>query len=150
MTLACAGAGQGARLQGCQGMSIPADTHTDIYAASDKIQSHVYPIPEDPKLSRARQQAFFTMVLKHNLVHADLHPGNILVKASEGEPLHIGFVDAGLATELSPRDQASARSRHWTSIKSALMRRALGTGELQAAVYSSWLRRREAGCAADA
>ena len=54
--------------------------------------------------------AFFTMALRHNLVHGDLHPGNILVCATEGSPLGVAFVDAGLAVELSARDRANFRA----------------------------------------
>jgi len=61
----------------------------------------------DGELAHRGVEAFFTMVLRHNFVHADLHPGNILISAQDGQPLRIGFVDAGLATELSSRDQAN-------------------------------------------
>ena len=47
-------------------------------------------------------------MLKHNFVHADLHPGNILVGSpalGSDAPLTLSFVDAGLAVELSERDR---------------------------------------------
>ena len=41
------------------------------------------------------------MILKDNFIHADLHPGNILVK-NGGEKMV--FLVAGLATKLNTRD----------------------------------------------
>ena len=50
------------------------------------------------------------MVLRHNFVHADLHPGNVLVEAgAAGAPLAVTFIDAGLAVELSERDRRFVR-----------------------------------------
>ena len=64
-------------------------------------------IARDRELARRGLEAFFTMVLRHNFVHADLHPGNVLVMAPDDPsvPLGVTFVDAGLAVELSARDQ---------------------------------------------
>ena len=99
-------------------------------------------LARDAELARRGLEAFFTMVLKHNFVHADLHPGNILVApppsppSSSGEgggrggngrggnadaqaPLGVSFVDAGLAVELSERDQANFKR----------LFRALGAGD---------------------
>ena len=61
-------------------------------------------------------------MLKHNFVHADLHPGNILVGSpalGSDAPLTLSFVDAGLAVELSERDRRNF----------ALLFRALGAGD---------------------
>merc|ERR1740130_295627 len=55
-------------------------------------------------LARHGLRAFLQMLIHHNFVHADLHPGNILVDDSV-EPPRVGFVDAGLVVRLSPRDQ---------------------------------------------
>ena len=64
--------------------------------------------------------AFLQMLLWDNFVHADLHPGNIFIELSpknNQESSHdirealkckhvpqICFIDAGLVTELHPRD----------------------------------------------
>ena len=65
-------------------------------------------------------RAFLKMVFLDNFVHADLHPGNVLVQTkmvtpekswwsqTEAEPelkRFIVFLDAGIATSLSPNDQ---------------------------------------------
>jgi aarF domain-containing kinase len=57
------------------------------------------------------------MVLRDNLVHGDLHPGNLLVRAkaagdggvrgqanSDGA-MQVVMLDAGLCVELTPQDQ---------------------------------------------
>jgi len=70
-------------------------------------------------LARRGLQAFLKMVLVDNFVHADLHPGNILVERSPSEGGRaqgalrrnsssapaLAFVDAGLVVELSAKDQ---------------------------------------------
>jgi aarF domain-containing kinase len=47
------------------------------------------------------------MVFIDNFVHADLHPGNVLVREVPGqeEKYTIVFVDAGIAMSLNPNDQ---------------------------------------------
>lgn len=77
-------------------------------------------------------KAFLAMLLKHNFVHADLHPGNIIVcggggaagagvgGAGAGE-LRLGFVDAGLVVELSESDR-----RNFLALFKAI---AMGDGE---------------------
>ena len=82
----------------------------------------------DAALARVGLKAFLKMVLQDNFVHADLHPGNILVlpgvasvpsngggggdgggdvgQGGEGD-VRLGFVDAGLVVELSAADRAN-------------------------------------------
>ena len=74
------------------------------------------------ELARLGLTTFLKMLLRHNFVHADLHPGNILVTgngvagdgvagdgvAEDGTvsaPLRLGIIDAGLVVELSERDR---------------------------------------------
>ena len=62
----------------------------------------------DAELARRGLEAFFTMVLEHNFVHADLHPGNVIVAHhGDGAPLRLSFIDAGLAVELNERDRSN-------------------------------------------
>jgi len=52
-------------------------------------------------------RAFLKMIFLDNFVHGDLHPGNVLVKkktSTNGEHTVV-FLDAGIATSLSPKDQ---------------------------------------------
>ena len=48
---------------------------------------------------------FFTQVFRHNLFHADMHPGNIFVDISDPERPRYVAVDFGIVGSLSPRDQ---------------------------------------------
>lgn len=60
------------------------------------------------RLARHGLSAFMAMVLNHNFVHGDLHPGNILVAPNwdhERAGYKLSFVDAGLVVELSERDR---------------------------------------------
>jgi aarF domain-containing kinase len=57
-------------------------------------------------IAHAGAAAFLRMMLIHNFVHADLHPGNILVEtpsASESD-VRLVFLDCGLVSQLSDRD----------------------------------------------
>ncbi len=50
-------------------------------------------------------EIFFTQVFRHNFFHADMHPGNIFVDASDpARPRYIA-VDFGIVGSLNPRDQ---------------------------------------------
>ena len=56
------------------------------------------------KLARRGVRVFYTQVFRDNLFHADLHPGNILVDASEpDDPTYIAM-DFGIVASLSPDD----------------------------------------------
>mmetsp|Transcript_17189 Transcript_17189/g.31198 ORF Transcript_17189/g.31198 Transcript_17189/m.31198 type:complete len:549 (+) Transcript_17189:82-1728(+) len=53
------------------------------------------------KLSKIGMDAVFSMVFMNNFVHADLHPGNLLVTKAPGEDRpQIAILDAGMAVEL--------------------------------------------------
>jgi aarF domain-containing kinase len=57
-------------------------------------------------IAHAGAAAFLRMMLIHNFVHADLHPGNILVETpstSEAD-VRLVFLDCGLVSQLSDRD----------------------------------------------
>ena len=56
------------------------------------------------KLARRSVRIFYTQVFRDNLFHADMHPGNILVDASDpGDPTFIAM-DFGIVASLSPKD----------------------------------------------
>lgn len=56
------------------------------------------------KLARRGVRVFYTQVFRDNLFHADLHPGNILVDASDpDEPTYIAM-DFGIVASLPPKD----------------------------------------------
>ena len=56
-------------------------------------------------IAHAGAAAFLRMMLIHNFVHADLHPGNILIEAaSDTSDAKLVFLDCGLVSELSDRD----------------------------------------------
>jgi ubiquinone biosynthesis protein len=56
------------------------------------------------KLARRGVRVFYTQVFRDNLFHADLHPGNILVDASDpDDPTYIAM-DFGIVASLSGKD----------------------------------------------
>lgn len=56
------------------------------------------------KLARRCVRVFYTQVFRDNLFHADMHPGNILVDASNpDDPTYIAM-DFGIVASLSPED----------------------------------------------
>lgn len=60
---------------------------------------------EHKKLAKIGLLSFLKMILVQNFIHADLHPGNILVrKNSETNQLQIVLLDCGFITELSDTD----------------------------------------------
>lgn len=50
-------------------------------------------------------EIFFTQVFRHNFFHADMHPGNIFVIATDPEKPKYAAVDFGIVGTLSPSDQ---------------------------------------------
>ena len=90
---------------------------------SDALRSRAGKRRRDPAAEEAARErrekiainaatAFFQMVLLDNFVHADLHPGNILLRepkrkgrADAEQPTAIVFLDAGLVVRLSERDK---------------------------------------------
>ena len=58
-----------------------------------------------PKLAENGVEIFFTQVFRHNLFHADMHPGNIFVDVSDPKNPRYAAVDFGIVGTLDPRDQ---------------------------------------------
>ena len=54
---------------------------------------------------RSGKEAYLQMLLVHNFMHADLHPGNILLKELPGRPPTLVLVDAGMVDELTASEQ---------------------------------------------
>ncbi len=57
------------------------------------------------KLAEVGVEIFFTQAFKHGFFHADMHPGNIMVDASDPEQPSYIAVDFGIMGTLSPEDQ---------------------------------------------
>ena len=56
------------------------------------------------KLARRGIRIFYTQVFRDNLFHADMHPGNILVDASNPDDPTFIAMDFGIVASLSPED----------------------------------------------
>ena len=57
------------------------------------------------KLAESGVEIFFTQAFKHGFFHADMHPGNIMVDATDPENPKYIAVDFGIMGTLSPNDQ---------------------------------------------
>ncbi len=57
------------------------------------------------RLGELGVEIFFTQVFKHNFFHADMHPGNIFVDASNPDHPSYKSVDFGIIGTLTPDDQ---------------------------------------------
>ncbi|MFP4252683.1 MAG: ubiquinone biosynthesis regulatory protein kinase UbiB [Guyparkeria sp.] len=57
------------------------------------------------RLAERGVEVFFTQVFKHNFFHADMHPGNIFVDATDPEQPRYMAVDFGIVGSLMPEDQ---------------------------------------------
>ncbi len=57
------------------------------------------------RLAENGVEIFFTQVFRHNLFHADMHPGNIFVDVTDPEYPRYVAVDFGIVGSLSTRDQ---------------------------------------------
>jgi ubiquinone biosynthesis protein len=57
------------------------------------------------RLAASGVEIFFTQVFRHNFFHADMHPGNIFVNATDPENPQYVAVDFGIIGTLGARDQ---------------------------------------------
>ena len=57
------------------------------------------------RLGELGVEVFFTQVFKHNFFHADMHPGNIFVDASNPQEPRYMAVDFGIVGTLTPEDK---------------------------------------------
>ncbi|MEJ8567249.1 ubiquinone biosynthesis regulatory protein kinase UbiB [Elongatibacter sediminis] len=56
------------------------------------------------KLAKRGIRVFYTQVFRDNLFHADMHPGNILIDATDPEDATFIALDFGIVASLTPRD----------------------------------------------
>eukprot|EP01080_Neovahlkampfia_damariscottae_P002307 gene2307-2775_t len=57
------------------------------------------------EIARLGTSLYLKMMLVDNFVHADLHPGNLLVRSLDETKLNLVVLDAGLVSELSEQDK---------------------------------------------
>ena len=93
------------------------DIYWDYCRPEVLVQERIYGIPiSDMKalreaganirvLAENGVEIFFTQVFRHNFFHADMHPGNIFVIASDPDKPKYAAVDFGIVGTLSPDDQ---------------------------------------------
>ena len=74
---------------------IPIDDMAALQAARVNI----------PRLAANGVEIFFTQVFRDNFFHADMHPGNIFVDASDPENPRYAAVDFGIVGSLDERDR---------------------------------------------
>lgn len=90
----------------------------ELTKSSLLVQERIYGIPigdiaqlrahnvNMKKLAETGVEIFFTQAFKHGFFHADMHPGNIMVDASEPETPRYIAIDFGIMGTLSPDDQS--------------------------------------------
>jgi len=93
------------------------DVYWDYCRPEVLVQERIYGIPiSDMKalreagtniqvLAENGVEIFFTQVFRHNFFHADMHPGNIFVIATDPDKPKYVAVDFGIVGTLSPEDQ---------------------------------------------
>ncbi|CAM9598917.1 unnamed protein product [Choristocarpus tenellus] len=71
-----------------------------------KLVSSFFDHQEGYALARIGLQSFLKMVFLDNFVHADLHPGNILITSrADGKGSRLVFLDAGIVCKLGDADR---------------------------------------------
>ena len=93
------------------------DVFWDFCRPEVLVQERIYGIPISDmaalrasganiqRLAENGVKIFFTQVFRHNFFHADMHPGNIFVIATDPERPKYAAVDFGIVGTLSPSDQ---------------------------------------------
>lgn len=93
------------------------DVYWDYCRPEVLVQERIYGIPISDMaalreaganiqvLAENGVEIFFTQVFRHNFFHADMHPGNIFVIATDPDKPKYAAVDFGIVGTLSPEDQ---------------------------------------------
>jgi ubiquinone biosynthesis protein len=93
------------------------DIYWDFCRPEVLVQERIYGIPISDMdalreaganiqvLAENGVEIFFTQVFRHNFFHADMHPGNIFVIATDPERPKYAAVDFGIVGTLHPEDQ---------------------------------------------
>jgi ubiquinone biosynthesis protein len=93
------------------------DIHWSLTKSKLLVQERVYGIPigdidalkaNNVNLARLAEtgvEIFFTQIFKHSFFHADMHPGNIMVDATDPENPKYIAIDFGIMGTLAPDDQ---------------------------------------------
>ena len=93
------------------------DVYWDYCRPEVLVQERIYGIPISDMdalreagtniqmLAENGVEIFFTQVFRHNFFHADMHPGNIFVIATDPENPKYAAVDFGIVGTLNPQDQ---------------------------------------------
>jgi ubiquinone biosynthesis protein len=93
------------------------DIYWDFCRPEVLVQERIYGIPISDMnalreaganiqlLAENGVKIFFTQVFRHNFFHADMHPGNIFVIATDPDKPKYAAVDFGIVGTLSPHDQ---------------------------------------------
>jgi len=79
---------------------------TPIQSYLDDVSNQVYSAATKKLIGQYGINMYLKMMLVDNFVHADMHPGNLLVDTVDGEPKLI-VLDAGLVTKLSSVDRVN-------------------------------------------
>ena len=93
------------------------DVYWDYCRPEVLVQERIYGIPISDMdalresganiqvLAENGVEIFFTQVFRHNFFHADMHPGNIFVIATDPDKPKYAAVDFGIVGTLNPEDQ---------------------------------------------
>lgn len=102
--------------EGTQLLYVP-DVYWTLCKPNVLVQERVYGIPIGDidalseanvnleRLAEIGVEIFFTQIFKHSFFHADMHPGNIMVDASDPENPKYVAIDFGIMGTLAPDDQ---------------------------------------------
>jgi aarF domain-containing kinase len=83
--------------------NVIVETFFDGVLLSDLLQMEGHPF-ERKRIASAGLHSFLKMIFLDNFVHADLHPGNIMVMGNPSDP-SIVFLDVGLVSILDSTDR---------------------------------------------